>query len=444
MNPVTARYVADPALAGAVAAADLPPAYRHYWSGTLLSRPLFVPEPDLLACARDAIAVLDLLGSLPRRVFDGDVTRYCATLGIDPVTSGLLSSYYDGPPVHYGRADFYRDGSSFTMLEFNVASDLGGLDNASLHQALLGVPAFASFAEEHGLGHVDTAAEVVRSLRAASAVPDPVVALLCADADLPAYRDLLGSFVEAFSRLGLHAVAGGLSEVRTRSGRLFVGDTRADVVLRYFTVDHVPANSEVIAQILRAHENGTCALFTPMSSSLWSNKGALALLSDARWTSEAERALVDRVLPWTRPLTADLVDQCVDERESLIVKPPRDFGGHGVVAGWETPETAWKELLDQAVRRSYVVQRRVTAEPEPVADPETGEVREWIPAWGLFVTPEGFAGTFIRAVPQGGGAVVNLGANSKARVAAAFTCQPRICRDAPRGRSRRTPRRSGR
>lgn len=51
----------------------------------------------------------------------------------------------------------------------------------------------------------------------------------------------------------------------------------------------------------------------------------------------------------------------------------------------------------------------------------TGEVGDWTPVWGLFVTPEGFAGTFIRAVPEGGGAVVNLGANSKARVTAAFT-----------------------
>jgi hypothetical protein len=421
VNTVTARYLENAALAGAVDAADLPPAYRHYWSGKMLSRPLFVPESELLSCARDATAVLELLGALPSRVFDGDVARYCATLGIDPVTSHLLASYYDGPPIPYGRADFYRDGSSFTMLEFNVASDLGGLDNASLHQALLGVPEFAAFAAEHGLGHVDTAAEVVRSLRAAAPAPDPMVALLCADADLPAYRDLLASFVEAFARLGLDAVVGGLSDVRTRSGRLFVGDTRIDVVLRYFTVDHVPANAAVVEEILRAHAAGTCVLFTPMSSSLWSNKGALALLSDARWMSDAERALVDRVLPWTRPLTHELVDQCVDEREQLIVKPPRDFGGHGVVAGWETPEHDWKELLGQAVQRSCVVQRRVVAEPEPVVDPATGEVCNWIPAWGLFVTPEGFAGTFIRAVPQGGGAVVNLGANSKAKVAAAFT-----------------------
>lgn len=421
MSSVTARYLANPALADAVGQADLPPAYRHYWSGNLLSRPLFVPESDLLSCAQDAVAVLDLLGSLPARVFDGDVARYCSTLGIDPVTSGLLGSYYDGPPVPYGRADFYRDGSSFTMLEFNVASDLGGLDTSSLNEALLGVPAFAEFAAEHGLGYVDTAAEIVRSLRAASPVPDPMVALVCADSDLPAYRDLLGSFVAAFSLLGLDSVVGGLNEVNTRSGKLFVGNTRADVVLRYFTVDHVPANAAVIEEILRAHANDTCVLFTPMNSSLWSNKGALALLSDARWMSAAERALIDRVLPWTRPLTHDLVDQCCEQREQLIVKPPRDFGGHGVVAGWETPESDWKELLEKAVRRSYVVQRRVVPATEPVVDPTTGSVSDWTPAWGLFVTPQGFAGTFVRAVPEGGGAVVNLGANSKARVAAAFS-----------------------
>jgi len=421
VNPVTARYLSNPALLDAVGEAEVPPAYRHYRNGNLLSRPLFVPEAELLACARDAIAVLDLLGSLPSRVFDGDVARYCSALGIDPVTSDLLVSYHDGPPVRYGRADFYHDGSSFRMLEFNVASDLGGLDNASLHRALLGVPAFASFAAEHRLGYVDTAAEVARSLRAAAGAPDPVVALVCADSDLPAYRDLLGSALEALSRAGLEVVLAGLGGVRARSGRLLVGSRRVDVVLRYFTVDHVPANAPAVARILKAHADGTCVLFTPMSSSLYSNKGALALLSDARWTSAAERALVDRVLPWTRRITRDLVDQCAQEREQLIVKPSRDFGGRGVVAGWETPEEDWKVLLDEAVRRCHVVQRRVVPATEPMVDVTTGEVGDWTPAWGLFVTPEGFAGSMIRAAPRGSGAVVNLGANSKARATVAFT-----------------------
>jgi hypothetical protein len=51
------------------------------------------------------------------------------------------------------------------------------------------------------------------------------------------------------------------------------------------------------------------------------------------------------------------------------------------------------------VRDAWIVQERVLPDPEPVVDPSTGVVVPWSPVWGVFLTPAGYAGLHIRAVP---------------------------------------------
>ncbi|WP_309117982.1 hypothetical protein [Saccharothrix sp.] len=41
----------------------------------------------------------------------------------------------------------------------------------------------------------------------------------------------------------------------------------------------------------------------------------------------------------------DLLEYCRDRREQLILKPQNEFGGIGVVAGWECDDRRWAELL---------------------------------------------------------------------------------------------------
>ena len=55
------------------------------------------------------------------------------------------------------------------------------------------------------------------------------------------------------------------------------------------------------------------------------------------------------------------------------------------------------------------MQRRVVAEPEPVFDPQTGEVGEWLPIWGVFFTEfaeRGYTGAWIRAQRTHGSTVI--------------------------------------
>jgi hypothetical protein len=442
---VTDRYLQECLRPGSqlrqvMAEATFPPRFFESCGKRLLGRPFFIEEAQIRRVADDLVHLFDLLVSLPGRLFGGDLDRYCEVLGIDRRRAALMRRFGGGRPTLYGRADLYHDGTSFKLLEFNVGSELGGTDRAEISRALLEVDAFRVFADEHRLGYVHTGREVAKLLRRAAepitSSDRPVVALLEADGGLAPYLHLVNSFQEMMRGLGIDLLLGEVSQVREQGGRLFLQGKPIDVVLRYFSVDQIcedPDGEAIVEPIFRAHEEGRVALLTTMESTLYANKGTMALLSDPRFRdaySADEIALVDRLLPWTRSLvegpvqvgaeTVDLVEYCRANRGRLILKPRDDFGGSGIVVGWEKTDHEWKEALVSCGEGRYVAQERVRPRREPVVDPQTGVVSDWVAAWDAFLTPDGYAGSHIRALPAGEGSIIGMGATPAARTTGVF------------------------
>ncbi|MFF9213031.1 MULTISPECIES: hypothetical protein [unclassified Streptomyces] len=421
-----------------VARAVLPPVYGGAWGRHLLHQPWFVEAEETAAFARDLESLFALLVSLPDRLFDGDLKRYAAALGLPPRHAALLRRSADGRPAKLARADAYHDGRGYRLLEFNVGSEIGGLDMAVCNAALLGVPEFSAFAAAHGLEYVDTAARLAEDLRErarpvlSGGAGEPVIGLIEGHGGVAAYGPLMRSMREAMAMQGLDLRIGEVGELRTRSdGKLTLHGAPLDLVLRNFGASQLlddPAGPEVAEQLFRAHDAGRTVLFTTLESSLYAHKNALAMLSDPRSAhvfTDVERQLVERVLPWSRTLgpatPAALLTECQERREELILKPGAGHGGLDTIAGWECSDAAWLEALKTAAERGYLVQERVTPRTEPVLDPVTGKVEECIAALGVFLTSRGFAGAHARVNRADGGAIVGLSSNPDTRIACVFT-----------------------
>ncbi|MBX9421274.1 MULTISPECIES: hypothetical protein [Streptomyces] len=427
----------DGGLARAVSRAELPPAFEEAWRSRLLPRPWFVAASETAAFARDLEGLFDLLVSLPARLFDGDRDRYAAEIGIGPELAAVLRRGGSGVPTAFGRADAYHDGSSYKVLEFNLGSEVGGVDMAVFNQGLLRVPEFAAFAREHRLDHVDIAARMAAVLRARAApalsgAAEPVIGLIEGRGGIGPYGRLMRATVEAMAEQGLDLRIGEIGDVRARpDGKLTLDGTPLDLVLRNFGASQLlddPGGPDVAEPFLRAHDAGRTVLFTSLESGLYANKSALALLTDPRWSGAfdaGERALVDRVLPWSRTLhpsgPAGLVDLCRERRERLILKPGAGYGGLDTFVGWECTDARWSEALGVAAERGgYVAQERVVPRPEPVYDPATGSVDDWIAAVGIFLTDDGYAGAHARANRADGGAIVGMSSNPDTRMVGVF------------------------
>lgn len=117
-------------------------------------------------------------------------------------------------------------------------------------------------------------------------------------------------------------------------------------------------------------------------------KAAWEVLTDptlaARHFSPDERHVFRRHVPWTRRVLerrtllsdgaeGDLLEHARREQEHLVLKPNRDYGGHGVLVGPAASAAEWQGALDVAVRApgEWVVQRLVALPVHefPVVDP---------------------------------------------------------------------------
>jgi hypothetical protein len=428
------RSAGDAMLRDVVTSAKLPHLLEaRLGGGRILPRPLFAPAAEIERASDDLQACLELLVSLPGKLFDGDLRRYCAALGMDERRAATLTAFATEDPPHYGRADLYHDGAAFRLLEFNVASDLGGIDLAEINSALLDNPRFADFAREHRLSYVDTCerlAECLRDTARTIGSDHPRVALLAVDYEKEAYAPLLRSFVQVLGEHGVETVLGDVRDVRVGTTAPQIHGRRFNVVLRYFNIDHVLERPDVAAAagaLQAAQRRGQVRWWTPLDSSLYSNKGCMALLSDPRWRSafsSEEAALVDRLVPWTRAPHAagggfdDLVRRCEADREQLLLKPATGTSAAGIVAGWETAPAVWRQALEGSRDSDAVVQRRVRARSETVVDPRSGSARQWIAAYGLYATPRGYGGGYARVAPlDQGSQVVSFFTNPDTRFA---------------------------
>lgn len=126
-----------------------------------------------------------------------------------------------------------------------------------------------------------------------------------------------------------------------------------------------------------------------------------------RHFSPDERQVFRRHVPWTRKLLerrtllsdgveGELLEHTRREQEHLVIKPNRDYGGHGVLVGPAASPAEWEAALDRAAKEpgEWVVQRLagLPVHEFPVLGPD-GRVRPepFFGVLGFVPTDEGIA-----------------------------------------------------
>jgi len=109
------------------------------------------------------------------------------------------------------------------------------------------------------------------------------------------------------------------------------------------------------------------------SAKLMAKKASLAFLSDEQnsflFTPQQQQAIRDHI-PWTRLVaeakstydgqSIDLIDFISENRDRLVLKPNDEYGGQGVVLGWECSAEDWDIKIQQAIETPHVVQEKVS------------------------------------------------------------------------------------
>jgi hypothetical protein len=414
----------------ALARGHVPNLAATMYHGECLSRPVLLAADEHAVLTRDLVNLHASITALPDRLFGGDLAAFARAVGMtDAQVTGILRSRGDAP-TRLGRADLYHDGAAFRLLELNMGSTVGNMDNALLNRAMLTHPFIAEFTVQHGLTFSDTMAELANTLLTECKVPSGERPLVAA-ADWPdsfvTLEPQLRSSAAQLAPLGIDIVPCHLGQLSIKDGLVWLDGRKVDLLYRIFMVEDLldPRAPELIDPVLLAAERGAVRIFTPLDAELYGSKGALAMLSDEEnrgLFSADELASLDRILPWTRMVRpgdvtvagerVELREYALARREELILKPTLLHGGSGVLPGWLTEPAEWVSRVDAAMDGPFVLQQRIRPEPEPFLT-EQGP-RPHVLNWGVFLCARGYGGAQVRGTTDLTGGVINMTSGSTA------------------------------
>lgn len=185
---------------------------------------------------------------------------------------------------------------------------------------------------------------------------------------------------DAFEARGVPTVVCDPRELTLEGGRLAGSGRAIDLVYRRVLINDIVARPEECAALVNAYQAGAACVANTFRCKLPHKKAFFAVLTGethAGLFSDAERALIAAHVPWTRVLAdrpaekdgrrQGLLEIARHARERLVLKPNDEYGGTGVVLGWEVSPGDWDRAVDAALQSPYgtwVLQERIPVRRE--------------------------------------------------------------------------------
>lgn len=176
-----------------------------------------------------------------------------------------------------------------------------------------------------------------------------------------------------FIRHGIKAVLADPRNMEYKNGHLWIGDFRIDLIYKRVLCSELIHQMGMENPIVQAIRDRKVYMTNSFSAKLLAKKASLAMLSDERNAhlfDDQQRAAINAHIPWTRRVSerktlyrgqeVDLLPFVAENRDRFVLKPNDEYGGKGVIIGWEASAEDWNETLKQALTDSYVVQEKVT------------------------------------------------------------------------------------
>ena len=276
---------------------------------------------------------------------------------------------------------FFLEGDGLRFTEYNAETPAGSAYNDALSTVFYGLQVMRRFLRRYDARPLPSRHNVLQVLLDAyeqwgGGTRPPSIAILDWG-EVPTYSEFV-LFREYFRSQGLACEIVDPREVEYRDGRLAAGDFGITLVYKRVLLNELVAREGEDHPVLRAVRDGAVCMVNPVRCKLLHKKTSLAVLSDERNAAlfdEEQRRAIDDHIPWTRRVEerhttvrgerVDLIPFVLAGREQLVLKPSDDYGGAGIVLGWEVDDAAWETGVRKALAEPYIVQERIVLPVEP-------------------------------------------------------------------------------
>ena len=154
---------------------------------------------------------------------------------------------------------------------------------------------------------------------------------------------------------------------------LVAGGRRIDFVYRRVLINDIVARPDECGALVEAYRAGVICVANSLRCKIPHKKAFFAILTDDRFDHLFDRGDLEAVrdhVPWTRMVTDEVAGRVRRDRERFVLKPNDEYGGTGVMLGWEMDQSAWDAALDRAVGGAWIAQERIDVRRElfPICD----------------------------------------------------------------------------
>jgi hypothetical protein len=163
-------------------------------------------------------------------------------------------------------------------------------------------------------------------------------------------------------------------------------DFQIDIIYRRGWIKSWTDIYNKIEPLRKAYSDGNVCVVNSIRSILGSNKNLLEHLNNPLVEgilNKKERDVINKHIPWTRILgdkpcftnekkEVDLLEYIRVKKDQMVLKPSDLYGGSGVYIGYETTQSKWEAIINNAIltKKKYVVQEYVPIPKDifPVVD----------------------------------------------------------------------------
>jgi hypothetical protein len=269
-------------------------------------------------------------------------------------------------------------GYTLNFIEFNGESPAGMAYNDVMAELFLELPLMQRFQERYKVQSLEVRPHAIEALLRIyyqwrgnrNKLPDIAIVDFRGVPTTTEFK----LFADYFAQHGIKSVICDPDEMEFRNGQMYAAGQPVDFVYKRVLASELVQKYGLNHPIIDAVRAGAVCMANPFNCKLLHKKASFAFVSDERnaYLFNAEELdAVRQHIPWTRMVeerktigpdgaTLDLVPWISANKEQLVLKPNDEYGGKGVLIGWETEQAVWDSALQTALHEPSIVQVRAT------------------------------------------------------------------------------------
>jgi len=280
-----------------------------------------------------------------------------------------------GPASTAGRADAFLLPDSLQFAEYNAESPAGPGYSQRLAEVFEGHPLMTRFKERFDARYYRPIGDLLDALMATyrewGGTARPPKMAIVDWREVPTFSEF-ELLRDAFVAAGIPTAIHDPRDLAFDGKTLTAAGDRIDFVYRRVLINDVIARGDECRALVDAYRAKAVCVANNLRCKIAHKKAFFAILTDERHHHMFDRADLDAIadhVPFTRLVTPHVADHARQHRGRFVLKPNDEYGGKGVMLGWETTEREWDEALARAVKDGtenvhWIVQERINVRRE--------------------------------------------------------------------------------